>query len=83
MDCSRQVSCVHGIFQARILEWVPFPPPVKLPDLGIQPASPVLAGGLFTTESPGKPIMSLMHKIKYVKLQGKPIIWKYKISKYF
>ena len=32
---------------------LPFPPPVDLPDAGIEPASPVssaLAGGFFTTE---------------------------------
>ena len=35
-----------------------FPPPGDLPDLGIEPtspASPVLAGGFFTAEPPGKP----------------------------
>ena len=35
-----------------------FPSPADLPNLGIQPespASPALAGGLFTTEPPGKP----------------------------
>ena len=34
---------------------LPFPPPGDLPDPGIEPASPALAGGLFTTEPPGKP----------------------------
>ena len=32
-----------------------FPPPADLPDPGIEPASPALAGGFFTTEPPGKP----------------------------
>ena len=27
MDCSPPGSCVHGIFQARILEWLSFPSP--------------------------------------------------------
>ena len=27
MDCSPPGSSVHGIFQARVLEWVPLPPP--------------------------------------------------------
>jgi len=27
MDCSPPGSSVHGIFQARILEWVPLPSP--------------------------------------------------------
>ena len=37
---------------------MPFPPPGDLPDPGIKPVSlrsPVLAGGFFTTEPPGKP----------------------------
>ena len=32
-----------------------FPPPGDLPDPGIEPMSPALAGGFFTTEPPGKP----------------------------
>ena len=35
---------------------LPFPSPGYLPNPGIKPASPVLAGGLFTSEQPGKPI---------------------------
>ena len=37
-------SSVPGIFQARILEELPSPSPGDLPDLGINPASPALAG---------------------------------------
>ena len=48
VDCSLPVSSVHGIFQGRILEWVPFPSPGDLPDPGIEPTSPALAGGFFT-----------------------------------
>ena len=33
MDCSLPGSTVHGIFQARILEWLPFPSPGDLPRL--------------------------------------------------
>ena len=32
-----------------------FPLPGDLPDPGIEPASPELAGGFFSTETPGKP----------------------------
>ena len=35
MDCSPPGSSVHGISQARTLEWVPFLPPGDLPDLGL------------------------------------------------
>ena len=33
---------------------LPFPPSGGLPDPGIKPTSPALAGGFFTTEPPGK-----------------------------
>ena len=33
---------VHGIFQARILEWIAFPSPEDLPKPGIKPRSPTL-----------------------------------------
>ena len=35
---------------------LPFPSPGDLPDPGIEPVSPALAGGFFTTETPGKPM---------------------------
>ena len=54
MDCSPPGSFVHRILQAGILEWSPFPPPANLPDLGIDPVSPVLGGRFFTTAPPGK-----------------------------
>jgi len=34
---------------------LPFAPPGDLPDLGIEPESPALAGRFFTTEPPEKP----------------------------
>ena len=36
---------------------LPSPSPGHLPDPGIEPMSPVLAGGFFTTEPPGKPVV--------------------------
>ena len=39
-DCSPPGSPIHGILQARILEWVAMsPPPEDLPNPGIKPAS--------------------------------------------
>ena len=55
MDCSLPGSSVHGVFQARILEWVV----ISFSDPRIKPMSPTLAGGFFTTELPGKPHVSL------------------------
>ena len=58
MDCSLPGSSVHGIFQARILEWVAISysggssrPEIELTSL----VSPALAGGFFTTAPSGKP----------------------------
>ena len=55
MDCSLPGSSVLGIFQARMLEWVAISFFRDLPNPGIEPESPTLAGGFFTTEPPGKP----------------------------
>ena len=41
MGCIPPGSSVHGISQARILGWLPFPSPGDLPDPGIEPESPV------------------------------------------
>ena len=38
---------------------LPFPSPGDLPDPGIKPASPALAGGFFTTEPPRKTLVLL------------------------
>ena len=50
MDCIPPGSSVHGILQARILEWVAIS---SQPRDGTQVSC--MAGGFFTTESPGKP----------------------------
>ena len=46
MDCSPPGSSVHGILQARALEWLPCPPPGDLPNPGTESeslTSPALA----------------------------------------
>ena len=55
MDCSLPSSSVHGISQARMLEWVAIPSPPDLSNPGIELRSPVLQGKCLTSESPGKP----------------------------
>ena len=57
MDCSPPGSPVHGILQARILEWVAISFPRDHPDPGIEPmflSTPTLAGGFLTTVPPRK-----------------------------
>ena len=59
IDCDLPGSSVHGIFPARIMEWVSIPPPEDLSNPGAKPPSPMstscIAGRFFTTESPGNP----------------------------
>ena len=50
VDCSPPGSSVHGISQARILEWAAIPSPGDLPNSGIDLPCPALAGGSLTTE---------------------------------
>ena len=45
-------SSLHGIFQARVLEWVAIPSPGHLPNPEIEPESSALTGRFFTTEQP-------------------------------
>ena len=49
-------ASVHGISQQEYWSGLPFPSPGDLPNLGMEPRSPALAGELFTTEPPGKPL---------------------------
>ena len=58
MDCSPAGSSVHGIFQARILEWVTLSYSRDLPNAGIQPTSlvsPALQADSLPAEPQGKP----------------------------
>ena len=55
LDCSPPGCSVHGISQATALEWVVISFSREFPDPGIEPVSPALAGGFFTTEPPGYP----------------------------
>ena len=64
MDCSLPGFSVHGILQARTLEWVPFPSPGDLFNPGIELASPALADGFFTTEPLGKPFRDTLGKFQ-------------------
>ena len=43
------------ILQARILQWVPSPPPGDLPNPGIEPRSPALQADSLLSEPSGKP----------------------------
>ena len=61
VDCILPGSSIHGILQARILEWVPFPSSGNLPDQGIKPRSPALQADALPSEPPY--ILSLFRDI--------------------
>ena len=51
MDCSLPGSSIHGIFQARVLEWVA----ISFSRESSQPMSPALQADILLSEPPGKP----------------------------
>ena len=69
VDCSLPVSSVLGILQARILEWVAMPSSRG----SFQPKDPIriscvscIAGGFFTTEPHGKPVLWVLLLFSHV-----------------
>ena len=62
MDCSPPGTSVHGVSQARVLEWaaISFSRDLLHPGIELKPpASPALVGRFFTTEPPGKSFLLL------------------------
>ena len=71
IDYSQPGSSVHGILQARILEWVAIPSSGGSSNPGVEPmslTSPALAGGFFTTsttwEAPERAQNAIKLKVK-------------------
>ena len=56
MDCSLPGSFVHGIFQARVMEWVAISSFWGFPNPGIEPGSPTLQVDTLPSKPQGKPI---------------------------
>ena len=61
MDCSPPGSSVHGILQARTLEWVPIPFSGNLSNSGTEPRSPILQADSLPSKPPGKPMGTKDH----------------------
>ena len=79
MNCSPPGSSVHGIFQARRLEWVVISFPRDLPDPGIEPASLALMAGFFTTEPklayyPANPLRGIYPREMEHMFTQKPVL---------
>ena len=54
---AHQTPLLMGFYKQELWSELLFPSPGDLPNSGIKPMSPALAGGFFTTEPPGKPIL--------------------------
>jgi len=51
-----QAPLSMGFFRQEYWNGLPCPPPGDIPHPAIEPMSPALAGGFFTTEPPGRPV---------------------------
>ena len=60
MDCSLPGSSVHGILQARVLEWVAMPSSRVSSQPRDQTQVSCIAGRFFTAEAPEKPQIWLL-----------------------
>ena len=71
---AHQTPLSMGFLRQEYWSGLPFPSPGDLPDPGIEPASPGLAGGFLTTELPGKPgcvqLSTLAHKMDVGQISG-------------
>ena len=63
MDCSLPGSSVHGVLQARILEWAAISFSRGTSQPRIEPGSPTLQADSLPSEPPGKPLCFLLISI--------------------
>ena len=75
MICSPPGSSVHGILQARALEWVAILfSPGDLPDLGIKPRSPALQ--VYSLPSEPQPIGSVFWRTRiHTDIKQRTYLW--------
>ena len=59
--CNPMDYAVHGILQAKILEWIHSPSPEDLPNPGIEPRSPALQVDSLPAEPSGKAIYAYIY----------------------
>ena len=80
---ARQPPLSVGFLRQEQWSGLPFPPTADLPNSETEPTSPTLAGGFFTTEPPGKPLLGIIPP-NYAMLpwrepwSWKPNTWRYK-----
>ena len=69
-NCSPPGSSVHGIVQARVLEWGAIPFSGDLPDPGIQPGSPAWQADSLPSETPRKPRILEQVAVSYSRVSS-------------
>ena len=67
---------VHGIFQARILEWLAFPFSRGSSHLGFKPRSPTFQANSLPAEPQGKPTLKITESGKAGRVGGCYTIWR-------
>ena len=72
MDCSPPGSSVHRFSRHEYWSGLPFPSPRYLPHPAIEPVSPALAGGFFTTEHLRSPYGGITAFVKDLSLLFPP-----------
>ena len=65
VDLTSSSLSVHGILQARILDWVAISPPGIEPE---SPVSPALAGGFFTASATWETVLSIIRHNEWAEL---------------
>jgi len=74
MDCSLPGSSIHGIHQARTLEWVAISFSRDLPDPEIEPRSPTLQADSLPSEPPGALSKQWRFQLRTIKRQPVALI---------
>ena len=68
MDCSPSGSFVHGILQARILEWVAMPSSRGSSDPGVKRRSPTLQADSLPFELPRKLLANEKEEVESIQI---------------
>ena len=76
VDCSLPGSSVHGILQARILEWVAISSSTDLPHPEIEPQPPILQADSLVLDPPGIPIWSSSSALDFYPKKTEMLAWK-------
>ena len=79
VDCSPPGSSVHGIFQARILEWVTISSSRDLPDPGIESRSPELQADSLLVSHLGSPFW-VFSSVQFIRSVLSDSLWPHELQ---